>query len=49
LDGLDELGAFILICCGIVFCFVKDFQNGLSLIGVGAGYLFGKNVPKVQK
>jgi hypothetical protein len=49
LDGIDEIAAFILICSGIAFCYVKNFQDGITMVGVGSAYLFGKNVPKAQR
>ncbi len=47
-NGLDEISAFILICSGIAYAFKYNLQDGLSLIGIGSSYLFGKAMPKKE-
>jgi|Deesub1362B_J571_1020462.scaffolds.fasta_scaffold89529_2 hypothetical protein len=45
-DFFDEGIAGILVIAGIIYGFAIDFQNGLTLIGIGTSYLFGKSIPK---
>lgn len=45
-ENADELVAIMLVVGGLYMAIFKNFQQGLTLIGLGTTYLFGKSMPK---
>jgi len=48
-EYLDEVVAGVGVVAGIALVFLGSVEEGKWLITFFGGYLFGKNVPKVQK